>query len=141
MHSINEKLIYFFLTILFFGSTIYLLIGTGSRFLIVIPFIIYVILITKIARNKKILKFVKSDFNELGYELISERSLKNFESEIEIKPAILTTGNTPIKNYKNKYKRIFIAKTKKGQLFELNTIVTENKDGKIKIEIKEKKKL
>ncbi len=141
MHSINEKLIYFFLTILFFGSTIYLLIGTGSRFLIVIPFIIYVILIIKIARNKKILKFVKNDFNELGYELISERSLKKFESEIEIKPAILTTGNTPIKNYKNKYKRIFIAKTKKGQLFELNTIVTENKDGKIKIEIKEKKKL
>ena len=94
-----------------------------------------------IARNKKILSYVKNDFKELGYELISERPLKSSESGIEIKPAILTSGNTPLKNYKNKYKRIFIAKSKTGNLFELNTIVTENKDGTLKIEIIEKKKL
>ena len=99
------------------------------------------ILITLIARNKKILELVKNDFNELGYELISERPLKTSESEIEIKPAILTSGNTPLKNYKNKYKRIFTAKSKKGKLVELNTVVTENKDGTLKIDIKEKKKL
>ena len=71
----------------------YLLIGTDSKFLFIIPFIVYLILITLIARNKKILELVKNDFNELGYELISERPLKTSESEIEIKPAILTSGN------------------------------------------------
>ena len=67
--------------------------------------------------------------------------MKSSESEIDIKPAILTSGNTPLKKYKNKYKRIFTAKSKKGKLVDLNTIVTENKDGTLKIEIKEKKKL
>ena len=141
MQRTNEKLIYLFLTIIWFGSTVYLLIGIESKFLFIIPFIIYVILITVIGRNKKIMEFVKSDFNELGYELISERHLKSSESEIEIKPTFLTSGNTPLRNYKNKYKRIFTAKNKKGKLVELNTIVTEKKDGTIKIEIKEKKKL
>lgn len=87
------------------------------------------------------MEYVKNDFNELGYELISERPLKSSESEIEIKAAILISGNTPIKTYKNKYKRIFTAKSKKGKLVELKTVVTENKDGTLKIEIKEKKKL
>ncbi|MFK7814181.1 MAG: hypothetical protein AB8B59_16915 [Maribacter sp.] len=94
-----------------------------------------------IARNKKILTHVKNDFKELGYELVSERPLKSSESVIEIKPAILTSGNAPLKNYKNKYNRIFTAKSKKGKLVELNTIITENKDGTLKIEIIEKKKL
>ena len=87
------------------------------------------------------MEYVKNDFNEFGYELISERPLKSSESEIEIKPTILTSGKTPFKTYKNKYKRIFTAKSKKGKLVELNTIVTENKDGTLKIEIKEKKNL
>ena len=141
MHRTKEILIYAILTIICFGTSVYLLIGTDSKFLFIIPFIVYLILITLIARNKKILELVKNDFNELGYELISERPLKTSESEIEIKPAILTSGNTPLKNYKNKYKRIFTAKSKKGKLIELNTVVTENKDGTLKIDIKEKKKL
>ena len=141
MHRTKEILIYAILTIICFGTSVYLLIGTDSKFLFIIPFIVYLILITLIARNKKILELVKNDFNELGYELISERPLKISESEIEIKPAILTSGNTPLKNYKNKYKRIFTAKSKKGKLVELNTVVTENKDGTLKIDIKEKKKL
>ena len=33
----------------------------------------------------------------LADELISERPVKSSESEIDIKPAILTSGNTPLK--------------------------------------------
>ncbi len=137
----TEILIYVFLTIICFVSMIYLLFAADSKFLFIIPFIIYGILITIIARNKKILNYVKHEFKELGYELISERPLKPSESEIEIKPAILISGNVPLKRYKSKYKRIFTAKSKKGKLVELNAVVIENRDGTLKIEIKEKKKL
>jgi hypothetical protein len=141
MHRKSETIIYILLTIIFFGSSVFLLVGNYSKFLVVIPFIIYLILITIIARNKKILEFVKNDFNKLGYELISERPLKSSESEFVFEPAILTSGSAPLKSYKNKYKRIFTAKTKKGKIIELNTVVMENKNGTIKIEIREKKKL
>ena len=137
----SEILIYVFLTVLCFGCMAYLLLTSNSKFLFILPLIIFAIVITIIARNKKILAHVKNDFKELGYELISERALKSSESGIEIKPAILTSGSTPFKGYKNKYKRIFTAKSKKGNLVELNTIVTEKKDGTLKIEIIEKKKL
>ena len=138
MQKPSEILLYVFLTILYFGSTVYLMFSSSFKFLIFIPIIIYGIIISLIVRNKKIISYVKDDFKKLGYELISERSA---ESGIEIKPAILTSGNTPFKNYKNKYRRIFTAKSKKGKLIELNTIVTEKKDGTLKIEIVEKKKL
>ena len=141
MRKTKETLVYILITIISFGSSVYLLISTDSKFLFIIPFIIYGILITLISRNKKILNYVKNDFKNLGYELISERPLKSSESKIEIKPSILTSGNQPLKAYKNKYKRIFTAKSNKGKLVELNTIVTENKDGTLKIEIKQKKKL
>ncbi|MGB5437932.1 MAG: hypothetical protein WBM98_18710, partial [Maribacter sp.] len=70
LHRTKEIVIYAILTIICFGTMVYLLIGTDSKFLFIIPFIVYVILITIIARNKKILEYVKDDFNELGYELI-----------------------------------------------------------------------
>lgn len=137
MLKTTETLFYIFLTIICFGCSVYLLMEKDSKFLFIIPIVIYGVVILFISQNKKISKYVKNDFKKLGYELISERGLNYSESEIEIKPTILTSGNVPLKNYKNKYKRIFTAKSKKGEIVELNTVVTENKDGTLKIEIKE----
>jgi len=64
--------------------------------------------------------------------------LKSSEKEIEIKPAILING-IPIQKYKNKFSRIFTVRDENKRLLELNTEIIEKKNGKIKINIKDKK--
>jgi len=136
----SEIIAYAFLIILCFISSIFLFFTTKSYFLFLIPIIVFIIVFNLLKKNKKTLEFVKKDFEKLGYELVSERPLKSSESEIDIKPAILING-VPLKNHKNQYKRMFTAKSTKGKMVELNVVITEKKNGKIAIEIKNEKQI
>jgi len=134
----SEYIIYTLLTIIVFMSMFFILFKTEYSVLIFIPMIIYIGIIYLIKKNKKITEFVKQDFKNLGFEIISERPLKSSEKEIEIKPAILING-IPIQKYKNKFSRIFTVRDENKRLLELYTEIIEKKNGKIKINIKDKK--
>jgi len=88
----SEYIIYTLLTIIVVMSMIFIFFKTEYSVLIFIPMIIYIGVIYLIKKNKKITEFVKQDFKNLGFEIISERSLKSSEKEIEIKSAILING-------------------------------------------------
>ena len=135
----SEYIIYTLLTIAVFISMIYILFATEYFILIFVPMIIYIGVIYLIKKNKKITEFVKDDFKKLGFEIISERPLKQSEQEIEIEPAILTSGNTPLRKNKNQFNRVFTVKDDNNRLLELKTEIIEKKNGKIKITIKDKK--
>ncbi|SDY17707.1 hypothetical protein SAMN05444411_1533 [Lutibacter oricola] len=135
----SEYIIYTLLTIVVFMSMIYILFATEYLIIIFVPMIIYLGVIYWIKKNKKITEFVKDDFKKLGFEIISERPLKQSEREIEIEPAVLTSGNTPLRKNKNRFNRIFSVKDDNNRLLELKAEIIEKKNGKIKITIKDKK--
>ena len=135
----SEYIIYTLLTILVFMSMIYFLFATEYLILIFVPMIIYIGVIYWIKKNKKITEFVKDDFKKLGFEIISERPLKQSEREIEIEPAVLTSGNNPLRKNKNRFNRIFTVKDDNNRFLELKAVIIEKKNGKIKITIKDKK--
>lgn len=85
-------------------------------------------------RRKKIGKYIKEDFNNLGYEIITERPLKFSESKIEVTPVILI-NNTPLKKHKNKFERIFTVKNKKGKTRQLHTVIIEDLKGQVTFKI------
>ncbi|RDI07017.1 hypothetical protein [Flavobacterium sp. AG291] len=123
--------------ILFAGTIIIIVLDTPYLFFI--PFIIVIALKIYFERKKKILPYVKDDFAELGYELLSERPLKFSETKTTMR---LYTGvkinDIPIERYGylKKITRVFTAKDKDGIIHELQATVTKEWNGSNSIEIK-----
>ncbi|MDR6762865.1 hypothetical protein J2Y38_003083 [Flavobacterium sp. 2755] len=123
----------------FFGSII---IGALFElpFLLLPFFIAFVSLKLYLKRRKRILDFVKDDFQKLGYQLNSERPTSFNEyfkkTELEVLPVILI-NDVPLKRYRymRGFRRIFTARSKNGKLYELNTFVMHKWNGENKIEI------
>lgn len=111
-------------------------------YLIFIPFLIIFALKIYFEGKKKIIPYVKDDFAELGYELLSERPLKFSETKTTMR---LYTGvkinNIPIERYGyiKKISRVFTARYKDGTIHELSTTITKQWNGSNSIEIKESK--
>lgn len=139
MRSTFEKSIRLLVIVIAFIISLYGAL-TKQYILFILSPIIFGSILVLMDRYKKTIKHVRNDFKILGYETISERNLKLKEIKVEfdVKPTILTSGSTSIKNYKSKFKRIYLASDKDGELLELNSIITENKNGIIKIIIIEK---
>ena len=107
-------------------------------YLAIIPIIICLIISGILKRNKKISKYVKSDFAKLGYEILHERPVKLFENDFEVHFSYFADNGLV---YIVNYSRVFKVKTEMGQLYELNTEITKGWDLKNSILIKTKKRL
>lgn len=114
----------------------------NAPYVLFITFIILVSIKVYFERKKKILPYVKDDFAELGYELLSERPLKLSETKTTMR---LYTGikinDIPIERYGyiKKISRVFTARYKDGTTHELHTTITKQWNGSNSIEIKESK--
>lgn len=109
-------------------------------FLVLPLFIVFIMLKIYLKRRKKILEFVKDDFQKLDYELIEERPTTFSEyfinTKLELKSNILI-NDVPRSRYKyiRAFRRIFKAKAKDGTLYELNSSVLRTWDSQNKIKI------
>lgn len=114
----------------------------NAPYVLFITFIILLSIKVYFERKKKILPYVKDDFAELGYELLSERPLKLSETKTTMR---LYTGikinDIPIERYGyiKKISRVFTARYKDGTTHELHTIIIKQWNGSNSIEIKESK--
>ena len=86
-------------------------------------------------RSKKILPFVQEDFNELGYELLSERTVKLSDLEVksEVKIPYVSVDGLSINRYGyvRKFTRTFMAISLKNELlYEITANVTKLWNGK-----------
>ena len=111
----------------------------NAPYLLLIAFIVIVTLKIYFESKKKILQYVKDDFAELGYELLSERPLKFSETKMTIRLHAGTKINDiPIERYDyiKKISRVFTAKDKDGIVYELKATVTKQWSGTNTIEIK-----
>ena len=120
-----------------------LLIFTLTRHtILILPFFIFITIINySIKRNKKIAKYLTSEFQQLGYEILDERPLKLSEANVTVKFAVLV-NDIPLNRYGyiRRFARVFTAKYSSGQIFELNTIVTKKWNGTNHISIKKETK-
>jgi len=134
---INSKDIIFELLIaIFYLGVGFILMLSDYPFLIIPLFIIVIIIKAKIKNNKKILQYVKADFEKLGFELLNERAAKFSELKFSLsfEP---TVGGMPISRYKyiRRFTRIFEAKNREGKKVILNSIITKKWDRENHIEI------
>lgn len=132
------QILYFFI---FLCGTITIII-LNTPYLLFLPPLIVIALKVYIGNKKKILRYVKDDFAELGYELLSERPLKFSETKTTMR---LYTGvkinDISIERYGyiKKISRVFTAKDKNGIIHELQATVTREWNGSNSIEIKNDK--
>jgi len=140
MVTIKDILIEFSIVLLWFFSSVIVIILFGLPFLTLPLFILFIILKIHIKRRKQILDFVKDDFQKLGYQLNLERptTFKEFfkKAELEVLPVILV-NDVPLRRYRymRAFRRIFTAKSKDGIIYELNTFVIHKWNSENKIEI------
>ncbi|MDX6184073.1 hypothetical protein SGQ44_18060 [Flavobacterium sp. Fl-77] len=146
MIKFKDILLNIAIVLLWFISTILIAITIEHRFLGFLPSIIALYVKLYLKRRKRILEFVKLNFEKIGYELIEERPLKLMEffsfSNIVLKPTFFF-NNVSISRLKyiTTFMRIFKAKAKDGKYYELKTFVGQKWNDEIEIHIINKKKV
>ena len=137
MVKFSDFIIELILIFLFFISSVFMLATTEQIYLIIIPLLLYLYLHFLIKRNKKISKYINSDLEKLGYEIINERPLKLSEIDIGLNFSV-NINNTPVSrfNYIRQFARVFKVKNKTGEIIEINTVVRRNWDSTNTIIIK-----
>jgi hypothetical protein len=140
MVTIKDILIQLSVVFLWFFSSITIAVLTELHFLLFSVFIAFVCFKVYLKRRKKILHFVKDDFQKIGYLLNSERPITFKEYfrkvKLEAKPIVFINDISLSRyRYMRAFRRIFTAKSKNGSLVELNTFVIYKWNGENKIEI------
>ena len=119
MVTIKDILIQLSVVLLWFFGSIMIAVLTELSFLLFPVFIAFVCLKVYLKRRKKILHFVKDDFQKLGYQLNLERptTFKEYfrKVKLEDKP-IVFINDIPLRRYKYMlaFRRIFTAKSENG---------------------------
>ena len=140
MLRIKDIIISTLLIILYLASGIFFFV-INKPFLVFVSFLGFVFLKILQRRKKRIAKYLKTEFKELGYEIISEEPLKLFDNDIKIEPTIMING-VPFERFRQivKYNRNFISRDLTDKkLYSLKTTVRLMWNRKIKVEITEKK--
>lgn len=111
----------------------------GYPFLIFPWGILMMVLHYAIKRKKKILKYVKEDYEDLGFELIDEKPVPFSANDIKFNVTPVKVNGLPLSRYGyvRKFHRVFTARHQDGQLFELTTVNTKTWDGDNEVEITE----
>ena len=140
MVTIKDIIIEFIIVFLWFFGTLLIAALLELPFLAFFLFILFISLKIYLKRRKKTIDFVKDDFQKLGYQINSERpvTFKEFFKKTLLKVTPFISANDfPLKRYSymRSFRRIFEAKSKNGELYELNTLVIHKWNGENKINI------
>ena len=128
MVSIKDIVLEFSLIFLWFFGTLSIAAFLELPFLVFPFFILFISLKIYLKRRKKIIDFVKDDFQKLGYQLKNERpvTFKEFFKKVLLKVTpLISINDIPLRRYRymRSFRRIFTVKSKNGELQELNTLV------------------